>query len=180
MENKEADEDARNQNLICFLGNYPPKECGIATFTEDLSLAINKKFNPEVKSRIIALNDDNHIHDYNEQVIIEINKDDIDDYIETAKKINEMDEIKLVCIQHEFGIFGGEYGNHILPFLELIEKPVAVIFHSVLPCPDTARKRIVKSLCEKSSKTIVMAKKAIDILKNDYEIEEEKLEFIPH
>ncbi|MBU3924195.1 MAG: glycosyltransferase [Nanoarchaeota archaeon] len=185
-EDEDSNQDDTNSepivknNLICFLGNFPPKECGIATFTQDLSSAINKKFNPQLKSRIIALNDDNHTHDYDDNVIIEINKDDIDDYIETAKKINKMDEIKLICIQHEFGIFGGDHGNHILPFLEIINKPIAVIFHSVLPNPDTAIKRIVKSLCEKSSATIVMAKKAIEILKDDYGIDEEKIFFIPH
>ena len=174
------EEDDSDRPTICFLGNYPPKECGIATFTKDLSSAMNRKFAPELKSRIIALNDDANIYNYDKNVVLEINKDDIDDYISKAKEINENDNIKLVCIQHEFGIFGGEHGNHLIPFLELIEKPVAVIFHSVLPNPNTAIKRIVKSLCEKSSAAIVMAKKAIEILKRDYEIDEDKLFFIPH
>ncbi len=177
MEEREDDSD---HPTICFLGNYPPKECGIATFTKDLTSAINKKFEPEFKSRIIALNDDANIYNYDKNVIMEINKDDIDDYIIKAKEINENENIKVICIQHEFGIFGGEYGNHLIPFLELIEKPVVVTFHSVLPNPNPAIKRIVKSLCEKSSATVVMAKKAIEILKRDYEIDEEKLYFIPH
>ena len=114
----EEDEDDPNHQTICFLGNYPPKECGIATFTKDLSSAINRKFYPELKSRIIALNDDANIYNYDQNVVLEINKDDIDDYISKAKEVNENNNIKLVCIQHEFGIFGGEYGNHIIPFLE--------------------------------------------------------------
>ena len=176
----EEDEDDPNHQTICFLGNYPPKECGIATFTKDLSSAINRKFYPELKSQIIALNDDANIYNYDQNVVLEINKDDIDDYISKAKEINENNNIKLVCIQHEFGIFGGEYGDHIIPFLELIEKPIVVIFHSVLPKPNSAIKRIVNSLCEKSSATVIMAKKAIEILKNDYGINEDKLFFIPH
>jgi glycosyltransferase involved in cell wall biosynthesis len=176
----EEGEDDLDDPTICFLGNYPPKECGIATFTKDLTSAMNRKFEPELKSRIIALNDDANIYNYDENVIMEINKDDIDDYISKAKEVNENENIKLVCIQHEFGIFAGEYGNHLIPFLELIEKPVVVIFHSVLPQPNTAIKRIVRSLCEKSSATVVMAKKAIDILTKDYEIDREKLFFIPH
>ncbi len=176
----EEDEDDPNHQTICFLGNYPPKECGIATFTKDLSSAINRKFYPELKSQIIALNDDANIYNYDQNVVLEINKDDIDDYISKAKEINENNNIKLVCIQHEFGIFGGEYGDHIIPFLELIEKPIVVIFHSVLPNPNSAIKRIVNSLCEKSSATVIMAKKAIEILKNDYGINEDKLFFIPH
>ncbi len=177
---EEGDDDEPNSQTICFLGNYPPKECGIATFTKDLSSAMNRNFEPGLKSRIIALNEDANIYNYDQNVIIEINKDDIDDYIQKAKEINENDKIKLICIQHEFGIFGGEYGNHIIPFLELIEKPIVVIFHSVLPTPNTAVKRIIKSLCEKSSTAVVMANKAIEILVNDYEIDREKLHFIPH
>jgi len=176
----EDGEDDPNHPIIGFLGNYPPKECGIATFTKDLTSAINRKFEPELKSRIVALNDDVNIYNYNENVILEINKDDIDDYISKAKEINENENIKLICIQHEFGIFGGEYGNHLIPFLELIEKPVVVTFHSVLPNPNPAIKRIVRSLCEKSSAAVVMAKKAIKILTEDYGIEEEKLFYIPH
>lgn len=176
----EGEEDDPDHPTICFLGNYPPKECGIATFTQDLSSAINQKFEPKLRSRIIALNDDANIYNYNKNVIMEINKDDIDDYISKAKEINENENIKLICIQHEFGIFGGEYGNYLIPFLELIEKPVVVIFHSVLPNPNTAIQRIVKSLCEKSSASVVMAKKAIEILTRDYGIDRDKLYFIPH
>ena len=181
MEEATNDEDPEPaSHKICFLSTYPPKECGIATFTQDLTAAMNRKFNPHLKSQIVAINDDAHFYNYNQNVVMEINKDDIDDYINKAKEINQSKEIKLVCIQHEFGIFGGEYGNHLIPFLELIEKPVVTTFHSVLPNPDKARKRIVKSLCDKSAATVVMAKKAIEILKNDYEIEEDKLHFIPH
>lgn len=181
MEELKGDDNSEPSiSKICFLSTFPPKECGIATFTQDLSSAMNKKFNPKIKSQIIALNDDAHFYNYDKNVAMEINKDDIDDYINTAKKINQSKDIKLICIQHEFGIFGGEHGNHLIPFLELIKKPVVVTFHSVLPNPDKAKKRIVKSLCEKSSAVIVMAKKAIEILKKDYEINKKKLFFIPH
>ncbi len=114
---KDADADFNNKK-VCFLGNFPPKECGIATFTEDLITSMNKRFNPRLKSRVIALNEDTNFYNYNKNVIMEINKDDIDDYIKTAKDINESSEVKLVCIQHEFGIFGGDWGNHLVPFLD--------------------------------------------------------------
>ena len=127
MEKTAKDEESKSNNSkICFLSTFPPKECGIATFTQDLSSAMNREFNPKLKSRIIALNDDTHTYNYNENVIIEINKNDIDDYINKAKEINQSKEIKLICIQHEFGIFGGEDGNHLIPFLELIEKPIEI------------------------------------------------------
>ena len=165
---------------VCFLTNFPPKECGIATFTKDLTTAMNEKFNPRLESRVIALNEDANIYNYNDKVVMEINRDDIDDYIATAKRINESEKIRLVCIQHEFGIFGGEYGNHLVPFLELIEKPVVVTFHSVLPGPNVALKRMVESIVDKASAVIVMANKAIEILKRDYEIDGNKLFFVPH
>ncbi|MFH1308031.1 MAG: glycosyltransferase [archaeon] len=166
--------------VCCFLGNFPPKECGIATFTKDLATAMNKKWNPRLKSRIIALNDESCIYNYNKKVVLEINREDIEEFINVAKKINESEIIKIVCIQHEFGIFGGDYGSYIIPFLETIKKPVVTTFHSVLPNPDKIRKRIVQYICSKSSGVIVMAKKAVEILHNDYEVDPEKIHVIYH
>ncbi len=169
-----------NHSKICFLGNFPPKECGIATFTRDLVSAMNKRFNPELKSRVIALNEDACMYNYDQRVIMQINKDDIEDYINAARKINLSKKIKLICIQHEFGIFGGGYGDYLIPFLELIEKPIVVTFHSVLPNPDVAKKRIVRSICNKSSAIVVMAKKAIEILRDEYGVDETKIHVIHH
>jgi glycosyltransferase involved in cell wall biosynthesis len=165
---------------ICFLGNFPPKECGIATFTQDLVSSMNKRFNPQVKSRVIALNDDAQMYNYDSRVVFQVNKDDINDYISTAKKINQNKNVKLICIQHEFGIFGGENGDHLIPFLELIEKPIVVTFHSVLPDPDVARKRIVQFICDKASAVIVMANRAIEILHEHYGVGKEKLHLVYH
>ena len=100
-------EDIENSK-ICFLSNFPPRECGIATFTKDLVTALNKKWNPKLKSRVIALNENEAFYNYNNKVVMQVNRDDIEDYINTAKKINNSKEIKLVCIQHEFGLFGGD------------------------------------------------------------------------
>ncbi len=165
---------------ICFLSNFPPKECGIATFTQDLVTSMNKKFNPKVKSRVIALNEESNIYNYDSRVTMEMNKDYLEDYINIAKKINRSDKIKIVCIQHEFGIFGGEYGSYIIPFLETIEKPVVVTFHSVLPQPDNLRKNVVKFICDKCAATIVMAESAIDILNKYYGVPKNKIHVIRH
>jgi glycosyltransferase involved in cell wall biosynthesis len=165
---------------ICFLSNFPPKECGIATFTQDLITSLNKRFNPKVKSRVIALNEESSIYNYDSRVIMEMNKDYLEDYISMAKRINRSDKIKLVCIQHEFGIFGGEYGSYIIPFLETITKPVVVTFHSVLPDPNNLRKNVVKFICEKSAAVIVMAESAVDILNRDYGVSRNKVHVILH
>lgn len=169
-----------NNTKICFLSNYPPKECGLATFTKDITCAMNKKFNPKLRSRVIALNDAESHYQYDNRVVFQITRNNPQEYIETAQRINNSEEIKLVCIQHEFGLFGGDYGEDILYFLDAVEKPVVVTFHSVLPNPNEDRKRIVKQIAAKVSAIIVMAQAAIEILNKDYDIERSKMYLIHH
>ena len=164
----------------CFLSNFPPKECGIATFTKDLSSAMDRRWNPKLKSRVIAITENTALYNYNKKVIMEISKEDIESYIQIAKKINENDNIKIVSIQHEFGIFGGEYGSYLIPFLEAIKKPAVLTFHSVLPNPDEMRKKIVNAICSRCEGVIVMANTAVDILEKDYGIEREKIHVVHH
>jgi len=164
----------------CFLSNYPPKECGIATFTRDLSNAMDKRFNPKLKSNVVALNSPEEHQEYPKKVIFEMNKENIEDYIEMAKKLNNNDEIKIISIQHEFGIFGGDYGGYLIPFLECLEKPAVITFHTVLPNPDEYRKKIVRAIASRVSAIVVIANSAIDILVNDYKIDREKIHMIHH
>ena len=103
-----------DSNIILFVGSYPPRECGIATFTKDLTNAIDNKFNPHIKTKILAMNNNGlNIYNYPKKVIYQLSDSEREDYINVAKKINQNDSIKLVCIQHEFGIFGGEYGEYL-------------------------------------------------------------------
>ncbi len=182
VENHGEMEREINLNSIktCFLSNYPPKECGIATFTKDLSQAMDKRFNPKLKSKVVALNAPEEIHNYNRRVIMQIDKEDINNYIDIAKKINNRDDIKIVSIQHEFGIFGGDYGCYLVPFLEALEKPVVMTFHSVLPNPEEERKKLVQAIVERSSAIIVMAEVAVKILNEDYGIPKSKLFVVHH
>ncbi len=175
----EGFEDELNPKT-CFLSNFPPKECGIATFTKNLSSAMDRRFNPKLKSKVIAINEEGSFYNYNKKVIMEINKSDIETYIDIAKRVNESENIKIVCVQHEFGIFGGEYGNYIIPFLEAIKKPVVVTFHSVLPNPDEKRKKVVRAIAARSSAIVVMAKIGVEILSKDYEIEKNKIFVVHH
>jgi hypothetical protein len=99
--------------FIAFLSTYPPRECGIATFTRDLAKAIDRSFYPYLKSKIVALNNNGvNIYNYPKEVTIQISDSDVKEYISAAEKINDDERIKLVVIQHEFGIFGGEYGDY--------------------------------------------------------------------
>lgn len=165
---------------ILYVSTFPPRECGIATFTKDLTTAMDKKFNPAIKSKIMAMNKNSiNIYNYPEEVTSQINDENVQEYISAAKKINENDAIKLVNIQHEFGIFGGKYGEHLIKFVEVLNKPLIVTFHSVYPNPDEERKRIVRSLSEKALCLIVMNKLAIEVLRNHYGINTE-IVVIPH
>jgi glycosyltransferase involved in cell wall biosynthesis len=177
---KKGDGNNSKDSKICFLGNFPPRACGIATFTQDLVVSMNKKFNPVLKSKVIALNEDSDFYNYDNRVLMQLNKDDPKEYKFTAEKVNKANDVKLISIQHEFGIFGGEYGDYLLKFLEKNKKPVAITFHSVLPNPDKERKEVVKAIASNSNALIVMAEAAVDILNKDYNISRSKIHIVHH
>lgn len=166
---------------ILYVGTYPPRECGIATFTQDLTNAIDKEFYPEVKSRILAINDTSTtIYNYPRKVIKQINETDIEDYLNRANEINRLPQVKLVNIQHEYGIFGGDWGNYILPFLELLKKPAVITMHTVLPTPTEFLKKLTKAMIDKSAGVIVMTKTMEHLLAETYGVKKSKIKVIPH
>ena len=168
------------QSFVVYLSTYPSRKCGIATFTQDLSTAIDKIASPKLKSKIIALNDNRSSYDYSNDVVFQINDTNIQDYLEAAKKINEDDKIKLVNVQHEFKIFGSDYGENLLVFLEAVKKPVITTLHTVLPAPSRQRKKIIQSIAKNSECLIVMSQFAVEILREDYNLKDSKIIFIPH
>jgi len=166
---------------VLYVSSYPPRECGIATFTKDLTTEMDKKFNPSLKSSVLAINDNgSSIYNYEKDVINQLNESDMEHYIDKAKEINQNQNIKLVCIQHEFGLFGGEYGDYLIPFLETLTKPVIVNFHSVLPDPDEHRKKVVRAIAKRCSNILVMIETGKKILHEQYGIEKSKIKVIPH
>jgi len=166
---------------ILFISSYPPRECGIATFTQDLTNAFDRKFNPLVKTKICALNEQaTSIYNYNGNVIHQIAATELENYVSFAKKINNCNDIKLVNIQHEFGIFGGRWGNYLIPFLQTLEKPVVVTFHSVIPKPNNYLKKVVKLISDESQAIVVMNKLSQKILAKDYNLPQYKISYIPH
>ena len=168
------------QSYIVYLSTYPPRECGIATFTKDLSVAMDKIINPKFKSKIIALNDKENFYNYSNDVLYQINHTDIQSYIEVAQKINENDNVKAVSIQHEFNIFGSYPGENLLGFLKQVKKPVITTLHTVSYTSSDSTKRIMKLIAEYSKKLIVMNDFAIEILNNDYGIDKKKICVIHH
>ncbi|MCR4335655.1 MAG: glycosyltransferase family 4 protein [archaeon] len=168
-------------NNILYLSTYPPRECGLATFTRDVSENIQKKFGQEARAKIIAINEDNSsLYNYGKKVVFNIVEQDIKSYEKAAEKINSMKGISLVNIQHEFGLFGGDYGEHLLRLMELTKKKIVTTLHTVLEDPEEDMKRVVQKIFEYSNKIVVMTENAKEILTRDYEVDAEKIVIIPH
>lgn len=166
---------------ILYVSSYPPRECGIATFTKDLTAAIDKELNPAIKSKILAINaNGTSIYNYPKKVILQINETDMEDYLNRANEINKMSHIKLVNIQHEYGLYDGEWGSYLLPFLELLNKPIITTFHTVLPNPDKNMKKITQAIAQKSNGLVVMTKSAAKLLEEVFGVPRKKIFVIPH
>src|SRR5712671_1549289 len=122
---------------ILFITSYPPRECGIATYSQDLIKALNNKFNHSFKLSICALESDNEKHDYAEEIKYVLNTDHPDAFTRLAKTVNDNADIGIVMIQHEFGFYA-KRENDFRQFLDALTKPVVIVFHTVLPHPDEA------------------------------------------
>jgi len=163
------------------VSTFPPRECGIATFTRDLSTAFNQLYAPGVESKIVALNiDDVTQLPYSKKVIAQIAQPRLDDYVAAARKLNALPQVKLVTIQHEFGIFGGAYGDYLLTFTEELKKPTAITFHTVLPKPTKGMGRVVQALTEGADVVVVMTHGSRRILEAEYAVPGNKIAVIPH
>ncbi|WP_299111318.1 glycosyltransferase [uncultured Winogradskyella sp.] len=162
---------------ILFLSTFPPTQCGIATYTQDIISAITDVFGENLACEICDISDN---IDVNHNVHFTINPTLKSDYTKIGREINGDNTIKLVHIQHEFGLFGGTYGNYLLGFLDVLKKPVTFTFHSVIPTPDKKLMAFVKLLISYSNSVIVMTKKSKKILVDDYDINENSIACIPH
>ena len=168
-----------NLSEILFITSFPPRECGIATYSQDLIKALNNKFDLSFKIQICALESESEIHNYSEEIKYVLNTDIPDAFTELAKKINNDTDIRIVLIQHEFGFFG-KNEEEFHQFLVAVNKPVVIVFHTVLPHPDELLKSKVQQLSEVSECIIVMTNSSSKILIEDYEILPEKITVIPH
>ncbi len=163
---------------IAFIGNSLPRRCGIATFTTDLQQAISTS-QPEIEASIMAMTDHGQAYDYPAAVALQIKDDNIDEYVRAADFLNT-GRFDAVCLQHEFGIFGGEAGAHILVLLSRLTMPVVTTLHTVLAEPTTAQRAVMQRIVEASSKVVVMAKKGRELLHTVYQVPDDKIEVIPH
>ncbi len=163
---------------IAFIGNSLPRRCGIATFTTDLQQAVSKS-PAHVATAIVAMTDHGHVYDYPPEVRLAIADDNRDDYIRAADVLNA-GNFDVACLQHEFGIFGGEDGDHIVALLSRLKMPVVTTLHTVLAEPSPGQRRVLNKIIDRSAKLVVMAEKGRTLLEEIYHVPADRIEVVPH
>jgi len=163
---------------IAFVGNYLPRECGIATFTADLCGALEIEYG---KGRLFAIpvNDPDSSYEYPEQVRLEIEQEDIATYERAADFLN-FNGNDLVCLQHEYGIYGGRAGRYILTLLRKLKMPLVTTLHTVLREPDANQRMVLEEIAQLSDRMVVMSELAAQLLHEVYAVPSEKIDIIPH
>jgi len=167
---------------IAFIGTYPPRQCGIGTFTRNLVKAVVSNTDSKKTKEnaiIIAVNEDEQNYDYPEEVKHIIRQNHQRDYIEAAKYIN-YSNAEVCILEHEFGIFGGDDGVFILPLIHRLEIPLIVTIHTVLKDPSYTQRSIVEETGKKAARIVVMSRWAMDFLTDIYKIPKEKIVLIEH
>jgi len=163
---------------LAFIGNSLPRRCGIATFTTDLQQAIATS-SADLETAIVAMTDHGQVYDYPSVVRAQVRDDRPADYVDAAEILNA-GGFDIVCLQHEFGIFGGEAGDHIVTLLSRLTMPVVTTLHTVLAAPTPAQRGVLDQVVAASSRVIVMAEKARRLLRSVYRVPAAKIEVIPH
>ena len=167
-----------NTKHIAFLGDYIPRRCGIATFTADICEAVAAEF-PETQCIVGSVNDRPEGYDYPERVRFEIDEQELASYRRAAEFLN-INNVEVVSVQHEFGIYGGAAGRHLLDFLREVHKPVVTTLHTVLREPNADQRMVMEQLDLLSNRFIVMAERGRDMLVEIYGVDPAKIDLIPH
>jgi len=163
---------------IAFVGGYIPRQCGIATFTHDVCEAVSRAV-PSAECVVGAVNDRDEGYQYPARVRFELLEKDLDSYRRAADFLN-FNNADVLCVQHEFGIYGGPAGSHLLALLKEVRMPVVTTLHTVLSEPDTAQRKVMGELAKRSDRLVVMARKGADILRDSYAVPDAKVDVIPH
>jgi len=167
---------------ITYIATYPPRECGIGTFTNNLFKSMLKSNEQKVQKHegfVIAINDNELIYEYPVEVKLTIRQERQEDYLKAVKYIN-LSGADVCILQHEFGIFGGQSGVYILPLLHRLEIPLIVTLHTILKTPSYNEKAILKEICKMAHKIVVMSHKAVEFLTTIYDVPKEKIALIEH
>jgi glycosyltransferase involved in cell wall biosynthesis len=163
---------------VAFLGDYLPRKCGIATFTTDLRCAVAAEF-PAMQCLVVPVNDLADGYDYPAEVRFEIAEQDLPSYLRAADFLNITD-VDVVCLEHEFGIFGGPAGSHVLALLRELRMPIVTTLHTVLREPSPEQRRVMRDLVRRSTRLVVMSERGREFLRDIYQAPEAKIDLIPH
>src|SRR5437867_11154335 len=163
---------------IAFVGDHLPRKCGIATFTSDLLAAVADA-HPQSQCLAVSVNDIPGGYEYPGVVRYEIEEQDLSSYLRAADFLN-ISNVDIVCLQHEFGIFGGPAGGHILAFLRELKMPVVTTLHTVLREPRADQRRVMQELISLSTRVVVMTERGRQMLHDVYDAPPAKIDLIAH
>lgn len=166
------------RKIIC-ITTYPPRECGIATFAQDLIYAVHSKFGDSYCIKICAVASDTERHTYTEEVEYVLHTSDASSYAVLTEQLNDNPEVEIVLVQHEFGLYA-EQEEAFLQMLEHLRKPVVLIFHTVLPEPSLTLSLCVGRMVTACTHLVVMTQNSLKVLQQEYAVEKEKITVIPH
>ncbi len=163
---------------VAFVGTYFPRQCGIGAYTFDLCRAMMTE-SPDLQCLVLPINDVAEGYEYPPEVRFEISEQDLASYRRAADFLN-FNNVDLVCLQHEYGIFGGPAGSHILALLQELRMPVVTTLHTVLREPDDHQRQVLETLAEISDRLVVMSERGCEFLQEIYRVPEAKIDRIPH
>jgi len=163
---------------VAFIGNYQPRQCGIATFTTDLCESLADEYE-NTACIAIPVNDTEAGYEYPPRVRFELTEKDIESYRRAADFLN-INSVDVVSLQHEYGIFGGRSGSYILALLRELRMPVVTTLHTVLKNPSHDQRRVLEEVVSLSDRVVVMSEKGAEFLRDIYHVPAEKIDLIPH
>lgn len=163
---------------IAMLGNHVPRQCGIATFTSDLAEAIAAE-HAELDCFVLAMNDPGKRYAYPSRVRFEIAESDLSSYRRAADFLN-VNTVDVACVQHEYGIFGGKAGAHLLTLLRELRMPIVTTLHTILAEPNDNQRAVMDELTQRSERVVVMSKHGAELLRRVHDVPAHKIDLIPH
>ncbi len=163
---------------IAVIGNYLPRQCGIATFTTDLCEAIASKYE-DINVFSLPVNDTEDGYRYPPRVRFELEEKELSSYHRAADFLN-INNVDLVCLQHEYGIYGGAAGSHILALLRELRMPVVTTLHTILKEPDPKQRSVMETISQLSDRLVVISQRGSEFLQEIYHVPQEKIDLIPH
>lgn len=163
---------------LALIGNHTPRQCGIATFTADLHLALQSR-SPELDTFVVAMNDAGKRHAYPDAVRFEVAEADLAAYHRAADYLN-MSDVGVVSVQHEYGIFGGDSGAYVLALLRDLRMPIVTTLHTILATPNRTQRAVMDELCALSERLVVMSQNGLELLHEVHGVPREKIDLIPH